>query len=226
MIIVNCKSFQALFSEYYDDCLPKEVPRAVVEAHLKECAICAAEYKKYAQILDEVQNLPDVDIPPGFHESLMEYVNARKHDNAQSVTRRKRTMLYKIAPVVAVAASLVMVLWVTGVLGPSVTNNYTTEFAPVAHYGIQQITPNMAELPNETALGRARRDLGDFEIIEGSYYEEVEFTGVARERLYLGLDSPPVRRNIILVIVICLVTAGFVAALVFAIKKKRSHKKL
>ena len=148
VINLNCKDVQALFSDYYDDSKlvrnSAPTPRTAFEAHLKECAACAAEYEKYAQLLDDVRNLPEPEMPWGFHESLVAYVEAH--------TARKKWSVFRSVPQwAAVAASLVAVfMWGLVAFAPTGTDDYSTGYIPVIPFDSQDfipIAPAMEELP-------------------------------------------------------------------------------
>ena len=66
---MRCAQVQGLFSEIYDG-----IAEAGATQHLLDCPACAAEYKRFSQLLDELRQLPEPGLPVGFHESMMEKV--------------------------------------------------------------------------------------------------------------------------------------------------------
>jgi len=126
MMKSDCQDYQALFSDYYDGYEPEvsltgEITREQLEAHLQKCAVCAGEYKKYTQFLDEIWELPEPGIPLGFHSSLMEYVEAHMYESTSyspeivhNIAKRRQPMYRKVvalaASVAVIAASFLLVM--------------------------------------------------------------------------------------------------------------------
>jgi len=65
---MRCDAVQQLFSEIYDGVAHDQ---ALLVKHLQTCPACKAEYAAYKQMLDDVRNLPEVELPEGFHEAAM-----------------------------------------------------------------------------------------------------------------------------------------------------------
>ena len=166
MIILNCKDIQTLFSEYYDDYLPAEISRTAFEAHLNECAACAAEYKKYAQLLSDVQRLPEPQMPWGFHQRLMTYVETR--------TVKKKWSFFRSVPQWgAVAASLVAIfMWGLVAFAPTETNDHMgyIPIAPISSEGFVPIVPAMEELP---PTARVFEDPWEYDLPQYDDYQEI-----------------------------------------------------
>jgi len=156
---LTCQDYQALFSEYYDGYEPRVnltdgITLGKFEAHLQKCAVCAEEYKKYSQLLDEVWELPEPEVPPGFYSSLMEYVEAHKHEDVldfpkivRNNAKRGQPMYRKVvaftASVAVMAASLLLVMSIFGFGELGRTPNVPVE--PIAHIGaIETFDPVMA----------------------------------------------------------------------------------
>ena len=70
---MRCTHVQGLFSEVYDGVAEEQ---AILEKHIQECPACAAEYKSYSKLLDELKNLPMPELPVDFHEKIMAKVRA------------------------------------------------------------------------------------------------------------------------------------------------------
>ena len=150
MIGLDCKNIRELFSEYYDGYKPGEVSLEEIDAHLDECEACAAAYEEYAQLLHDVGKLPMPEAPPGFHKNLMDYVNKNEinkneaNKNTKRPAKRKTPIFLKVAPLIAVAASLIFALvWVSGVLDQTPTG-----YVPLAPFGEGTISPANGEIPN------------------------------------------------------------------------------
>jgi len=65
---MRCDAVGQLFSEIYDGVAHDQ---ALLVKHLQTCPACKAEYAAYKQMLDDVRNLPLVELPEGFHEATM-----------------------------------------------------------------------------------------------------------------------------------------------------------
>ena len=124
-----------------------DIPRAAIEAHLKACVACAVEYKKYSQLLDDVRNLPEPEMPWGFHESLMDYVEAR--------TAKKKWSFFRGVPQwAAIAASLVaLFMWGLVAFSTTETGGHFAGDIPIAPFDAENfvpIAPAMEALPPMT----------------------------------------------------------------------------
>jgi len=147
---MRCENFRDLFSEYYDGQTTGEISHKEIAAHLAECEACAAEYAEYSALLDEVRNLPEPELPQGFHESLMGYVRENnsvlKPVFARTPNKRKRHIIARVAPLMAVAASLIfVVVWFAGVFQTEPPHNGYMPIVPMD--GIVGIVPAQGELP-------------------------------------------------------------------------------
>ena len=112
---MNCDDIRALFSEHFDNELDE------VSAHLQNCAECAGEFEEYTRLLNQVRNLPEPDLPAGFHDALMRGVRTE--------ARRKKRMAFMPFAMSAAASFLVGLLWFSGAFNFS-NENY--DFVPVA----------------------------------------------------------------------------------------------
>ena len=79
---MRCDVVQGLFSEIYDGVAEHQ---AVLAKHVKDCPVCAEEYKSYSQMLDELKLLPEPELPFGFHEMAMAKVQALVPPNDHTI---------------------------------------------------------------------------------------------------------------------------------------------
>ena len=79
---MRCAQVQGLFSEIYDGVAEQQ---AGLARHLLDCPACGQEYERYCQLLDEVRQLPEPELPPGFHESIMGKIRELALSEAQDV---------------------------------------------------------------------------------------------------------------------------------------------
>jgi len=98
---MDCKKIQSLFSEYFDKDISAEIPLEEIEAHLATCDNCAAEFDKYAKLINEVRVLPEPELPQNLPQTLVSYVKRN---------RKKSVSFRWVMPVVASAASLIFAL--------------------------------------------------------------------------------------------------------------------
>jgi len=146
---MDCNNFRDLFSEYYDRQTSGKISYDEMTAHLAKCESCAAAYAEYAALFDDVRSLPEPELPEGFHDMLMEYVQENKGRPEFIVTRpskRKKYIITRMSPLMAVAASLIFaVVWFAGVFQPAPEPNGYIPIAPLD--GTIGIAPVDGELP-------------------------------------------------------------------------------
>ena len=95
-----CKEYAQTISEYLDGALAENEQQRLLE-HMEHCEKCCAYLGELAAMHDALSDLPEAELPVGFHESVMEKVRAKK--------RAKKTMLWKRYAAVAACAALVFV---------------------------------------------------------------------------------------------------------------------
>jgi len=155
---MRCHEVQGLFSEIYDGIAENQ---AILEKHIQECPTCAAEYKDYSQLLNEIRQLPMPELPEDFHKTIMAKVRETvvlegttniipiqsQRQKAASPSKSQKRISQKAYAAtrrwasVAVAASLLLVsMWAVHVfdLGPQVimdneieTTAYQMEYAEI-----------------------------------------------------------------------------------------------
>ena len=64
-----CESVREQIQARLDGLLHHEA--AEVDAHVAACAGCAAELRTWNELLSSLENMPPVEAPPGFAESVM-----------------------------------------------------------------------------------------------------------------------------------------------------------
>ena len=167
---MNCKDARELFSEYYDNYSPSTVPGANLyvglEEHLESCPSCMEAFKEYVELFDQVRALPAPDTPEFLHELLMDHVTMKKTAHmptGQAVRnyqmlnkqpqKRPKPLYMKIAPIVAVAASLIFaVVWFSGMFGqPQYPAPVENGYISIQPFGgdMGLIDPRARTLPGE-----------------------------------------------------------------------------
>jgi len=160
---MRCAEVQELFSEIYDGVAKCQADLA---KHLQDCPICAAEYERYSRLMDEVRQLPEPELPPGFHEAIMgkirEIAPANNHAIKQNRRPAKRAVSVsrRWAGVAAAACVLLISLWAVRVFDlPAARSN-------------DEVAYSMADAQAEAAAG------GDF---VAATAEEEDFEGLFAE---------------------------------------------
>jgi len=111
----SCNDIQSLFSEFYDD------NNDEVFKHLDTCVECKNEFEKYAQLMDEVRNLPIPEPPEDFHSKLMSGVrnnNATTKNHQKRLEQERRKISFQrrfsFATTAVAACFLMAVIWFGG----------------------------------------------------------------------------------------------------------------
>ena len=85
----DCDKYLELISDYLDT---NEMD-AELKAHLDTCAACQVELKALQAMVADLNALPAIPLPEGFHERAME--NVRKEQKAQKPQKVRKTFAYK-----------------------------------------------------------------------------------------------------------------------------------
>jgi len=117
---MGCDEVREQFSLYYDS---QADDTEEIAAHLFACTLCAAEYEEFCSIINEIETMTAPEPPPGFHSDLMVYVK-RESKKVRSLFSGAAVKRYSL---VAAAAVLLAVVWVSGVFTPE-----TQYFVPIA----------------------------------------------------------------------------------------------
>ena len=64
---MNCETVKEMLWAYLEKETTAE-EAVKIEEHLKNCAVCREELELQKEIMDSLQNLPDEELPDGFHE--------------------------------------------------------------------------------------------------------------------------------------------------------------
>lgn len=90
-----CREYTQTISEYLDGTLDEKEQRLLLE-HIEGCEACRAYLGEIAAMHDALAQLPEAELPEGFHEGVMEKVRAKK--------RAKKTAFWKRYTAAACAA--------------------------------------------------------------------------------------------------------------------------
>lgn len=82
---MKCARAQDLFSSYAENAIEPPL-RVAFEQHLAECQECKTRYEKFNATMMMLEEMPEVEVPAGFHAAVM----ARVEQSAQNVARPVR----------------------------------------------------------------------------------------------------------------------------------------
>jgi len=123
---MRCDDVRGLFSEIYDDVADEQ---AALLSHIENCPECKAEYESYSKLFDELKELPEPELPIGFHDSIMEKIQAlvpptdrtidellenietRNRIRKNGINKKGRQVTRRWAGVAAAACLLLASLW-------------------------------------------------------------------------------------------------------------------
>ena len=118
---MGCEHIQALIEKQLDEVLSQE-EMSLIETHIQDCSTCREEYIIFSQMKSAFEATPTLDVPSGFHESLMQriseevqigtettdQVDMKSEDNVIPMTRNKKKRYFK--PYINVAAAAVIIV--------------------------------------------------------------------------------------------------------------------
>lgn len=110
---MSCNRCQGLLWQYLAGELTREDAEFVAE-HLKICTSCQKEAKQLQKIMDSLKNLPDEELPQGYHEELMGKLEAEQNTTPFVVPQRPR---YRWKQFSLIAAAIVLVAAIGGIQG-------------------------------------------------------------------------------------------------------------
>ncbi len=117
---MNYCEYQSLLSQYLDRQLKAETTQCL-EMHLPHCPRCSRELKELDSIRQVCMNIPEVEIPEGLHQSIMNRVRRERQKDKLSWARRA---------IIPLAAALLIFFIGRGL--PGVLNNFTKQTAEQA----------------------------------------------------------------------------------------------
>lgn len=101
----DCTGISNLIPLYIDNMLSKKENDIICE-HIKVCPKCNEDYAFLKSIMSEARSLPELDVPNGFHETLMRKIEkprARVNIKRDIFNRRFLTSMAAAAAVIAVS---------------------------------------------------------------------------------------------------------------------------
>lgn len=157
---MKCDEVRELFSDFFDGGAQE------ISAHLSDCPACASEYENFCELMREIRDLPEPQLPSGFSDALVRGVHAEK--------RKRRRVVYQQFALLAAASVLLAVIWFTGVaenFAPRDDVALYTDIAPA-----RLLTGDMADIA--PAAG-APMEAADFFYEEADVVDEEEILWAA-----------------------------------------------
>ncbi len=177
-----CKEYAQSISEYLDGALKEKEQQLLLE-HMGNCELCRAYLAELTAMRDALAELPEVELPEGFHESVMEKMRAKK--------RAKKTLLWKRYAAIAACAALVFLGSVR--LMPEFGANSA---APEAAAGGADMAAQAEEgaAPAETPAAAENQSIagGEIRAVEDAVQDHKEYSYTAETEFFA--DTEPMEK--------------------------------
>ena len=104
---MNCEAVREMLWTYLEKETTAE-EAVKIEEHLKNCADCRKELELQQEIMSSLRNIPDEELPDGFHAGLMQKLQAEAATNVVPFpAKQKKRPLYKQWGMIAAAVLVV-----------------------------------------------------------------------------------------------------------------------
>ncbi|MDD4843806.1 MAG: zf-HC2 domain-containing protein [Anaerotignum sp.] len=110
---MSCEKCRELLWEFLEGELGKD-DAAFVSAHLENCQDCQEEAKQLQKIMDSLKNLPEEELPEGYHEELMDRLAMEQQGMSLFVPKKPKHRWKQLS---LIAAAVVLVAAIGGVQG-------------------------------------------------------------------------------------------------------------
>ena len=105
---MNCETVKEMLWAYLEKETTAE-EAVKIEEHLKNCAVCREELELQKEIMDSLQNIPDEELPDGFHANLMQKLQVEAAPNVVPFpVKKKKAPVYKQWGMIAAAVMVVV----------------------------------------------------------------------------------------------------------------------
>ena len=143
---MNCETVKEMLWAYLEKETTAE-EAVKIEEHLKNCAVCREELELQKEIMDSLQNLPDEELPDGFHANLMQKLWVEAAPNVVPFpVKKKKAPVYKQWGMIAAAVMVVVAAGgMNGMLGMRDAQNAAVQevqkadTANVAEYAVEDM---------------------------------------------------------------------------------------
>ena len=167
---MNCEAVRELLWTYLEKETTAE-EAVKIEEHLKACADCREELELQKEIMDSLQNIPDEELPDGFHASLMQKLQAEAAPNVVPFpVKKKKQPVWKQWGMIAAAVLVVVAAGgMNGMLEMRESQTEavaemkaadTAEPMAISEDGVLAAEePNTAETQTKTAVGKQKMNV-------------------------------------------------------------------
>ncbi len=104
---MRCEDCRELLWAYLEQELNEE-ETAKIQQHLEACADCRAEAEAQKEIMESLRSLPEEELPEGYHQELMQKLNAEAAHNVVPFPVKKKQPKWKQLSMIAAAALVVV----------------------------------------------------------------------------------------------------------------------
>lgn len=104
---MRCEDYREQLWAYLEQELNEE-ETAKMQQHLGECADCRAEAEAQKEIMESLRSLPEEELPEGYHQELMQKLNAEAAPNVVPFPVKKKQPKWRQLSMIAAAALVVV----------------------------------------------------------------------------------------------------------------------
>ncbi len=169
-----CEQFIELMPLYLENELSK-TSKILFENHIRECESCAFELQQLQKMVDNLRNLPSLELPENYHSELMEKIESiEKTEKLEEIQKTKDIKRFKEPPLVPwrtyvnAAASLFLALVIVSaaysiIFDAVQYNSSSTKGNYTENYGNSETNSQVAQ--------KNTGNVGNVEIEEEDYEE-------------------------------------------------------
>lgn len=151
---MKCARAIDLFSSYAENAMEPPL-RVAFEQHLAECGECKAAYRKFNATLMMLEEMPEVEVPAGFHTAMMARIEQNRQTNPHPVRWWHldwQTVFTVRVPARALALGLAVLLLMALLVRLTPVTSIMAGFFPSRHVVVQP-DPNLPKLPSGAPNG-------------------------------------------------------------------------
>ena len=108
--MADCDKIRELFDLYIDNEICETDRRELIK-HLEDCEHCKSELSQLMEMVEEINKLPDIELPENFHSELMGRI---KDEHIEDGIEHKKSRRLDLRWISSMAAALVLVVTVVG----------------------------------------------------------------------------------------------------------------
>lgn len=184
---MECKEIKELFDLYIDNEI-KEKDRKLLVSHLESCDECKKELAEYMALSDKVQGLEVLEVPEGFHSTLMEKIKEENKANPVKVKKEKKKFNFNSWGTIAACFIVVVIATSVQKFSPS-TMDYSMDEAVAGSDVLRIAAESDMNMAAENDMGIARA-VNETVVLNSMGLAEAESAAVNNIFRYgLGLEN-------------------------------------